>query len=108
MNALTIIGNIVIVLGALIFATAALGIVRFPDAYTRISAVGTAGGLGTVFVIVGALLLQPSLTDTVKVVLIIILQLATSSIGSIAIARSAYLTRTKLSHARFDDLAPPE
>ncbi|HSP52128.1 MAG TPA: monovalent cation/H(+) antiporter subunit G [Cryobacterium sp.] len=106
MSFLDIVGNVLIGFGALIFATAALGIVRFPDAYTRISAVGTAGGLGIVFVVVGALVLQPSLTDAVKVVLIVILQFATSAIGSIAIARSAYLTRTKLHRARYDDLLP--
>lgn len=108
MNLLDIAGNVSIVIGALIFATAALGIVKFPDAYTRISAVGTAGGLGIVFVVVGALVLQPSLTDTAKVALIVILQFATSAIGSIAIARSAYLTRTKLHRAVFDELQREE
>ncbi|HSP76653.1 MAG TPA: monovalent cation/H(+) antiporter subunit G [Cryobacterium sp.] len=110
MTVLDITGNVSIVVGALIFATAALGIVRFPDAYTRISAVGTAGGLGIVFVVVGALVLvlQPSLTDTAKVALIVILQFSTSAVGSIAIARSAYLTRTKLHRPVFDALEREE
>jgi multicomponent Na+:H+ antiporter subunit G len=108
MTVLNIAANVVIVIGALIFATAALGIVRFPDAYTRISAVGTAGGLGIIFVVVGTLLLQPNVADSVKVALIIILQLATSSVGSIAIARSAHLTGTKLNRAAFDDLTREE
>lgn len=102
---MTIVGNILIVLGALVFATAALGLTRFPDPYMRVSAVGTAGGAGIVLVVSGALLLDPSIPGFVKVVLIIALQLTTSAIGSIAIARSAYLTRTPLRRCNFDELA---
>ncbi|RUQ96891.1 monovalent cation/H(+) antiporter subunit G [Labedella endophytica] len=104
MNALAVIGTVLAIVGALIFATAALGVVRFPDAYSRISAVGTAGGLGVVFVVVGALLTQPTVADTVKVALIIVLQLATSAVGSIALARSAYLTGTRMHEPRYDEL----
>ena len=43
-TAMNIIGSLMIVLGALVFLGAALGLVRFPDPYTRISATGTAGG----------------------------------------------------------------
>lgn len=107
MTVLFFIGDVLITLGALIFATAALGLLRFPDAYTRISAVGTAGGLGIIFVVTGAFLHQPNLPDGVKVILIIALQLATSAIGSMAIARSAYLTRSPLFGEHFNDLADP-
>ncbi len=104
MNLLAIIGQVLIVAGALVFATAALGIIRFPDTYTRISAVGTAGGIGIALVVTGALLLQPTLPDTVKVIAIVVLQLATSAIGTIALARSAALTRTRMADGRFDEL----
>jgi multicomponent Na+:H+ antiporter subunit G len=56
-------------------------------------------------VIVGALSLQPTVPDAFKAVAIIALQLATSAVGSIAIARSAYLTGTPLYEPRFDELA---
>lgn len=102
---MTIVGNITIVLGALVFATAALGLIRFPDPYMRVSAVGTAGGVGIILVVSGALLLDPSIPGLVKVLLIIALQLTTSAVGSIAIARSAYLTRTPLRRCNFDELA---
>jgi multicomponent Na+:H+ antiporter subunit G len=104
MSALEIVGQVLVVLGALVFVTAALGVVRFPDAYTRISAVGTAGGAGVVLVVVGALLLQPGVSATVKVALIVALQLATSSIGTMAVARSAYLSGTPLRRTHYDDL----
>lgn len=101
-------GNVIVVLGALIFATAALGIIRFPDAFTRISAVGTAGGIGIILVVTGALLLQPTIPNLVKVVLIIGLHLATSAVGSMAIARSAYLSGSPLRRAKYNELDEAE
>lgn len=100
-----ILGNILIVVGSFVFASAALGLLRFPDAYTRMSAVGTAGGLGVILIVSGAVLVQPSLPNLVKVVVIVTLQLSTSAIGSMALARSAYLSRAPLRRCRFDELA---
>lgn len=105
MDLLNITGNVLIVVGALIFATAALGVLRFPDAYTRVSAVGTAGGVGIVLVVTGALLLLPSIPNVVKVVLILVIHLASSAVGTMAIARATYITRTPLEHFDFDELA---
>lgn len=102
---LEILGQIMIVAGGIVFLSAALGVVRFPDAYTRMSAVGTAAGLGIVLVILGALLMDPSLSATLKVVIIIGLQLATSSVGTMAIARSAYLTGSPMRVSGFEELA---
>lgn len=101
---LEVTGNITIVSGAVLFATASLGVIRFPDAYTRISAVGTAGGLGIVLIILGVVQLNPSVGSAVVATAIIVLQLATSAIGSMAIARAAYLTGTP-AQVRTDDLA---
>lgn len=105
MYLLTIIGNITIVIGALVFATAALGVLRFPDAYMRVSAVGTAGGVGIVLIVAGALALQPSIPNVVKVVLIVVVHLASSAVGTMSIARATYITRTPLEHFEFDELA---
>lgn len=106
MEIMTIVGNVFIILGALIFATAALGILRFPDAYTRISAVGTAGGLGICLVVAGAFWHMPTAVDAVQVFLIIALQLATSAVGTMAIARSTYLRGVKMWRPHFNDLEP--
>jgi len=104
MNAWDVTGQVLAVLGSLVVLTAALGVIRFPDAYTRISAVGTAGGAGIVLVVLGALLTDPSAFDAVKVLAVIVLQLATSAVGSMAIARAARLTRTPMV-AIYDQLA---
>ncbi|RKT33559.1 multicomponent Na+:H+ antiporter subunit G [Microbacterium sp. AG1240] len=102
--ALSIAGNVFVVLGSLVFATAALGVIRFPDTFARISAVGTAGGIGIALVLGGAFLLAPSLPDLLKVGVAIALQLTTSAVGSIAIARSAYLARAPLAPLTYDEL----
>lgn len=107
MTTLEIAGQIFVVAGALIFLTAALGVVRFPDAYTRISAVGTAGGAGIVLVVIGAFLTIPTAIDGAKVVAILGLQLATSAVGSMAIARAARLTHTPMT-TTYDELAPDD
>ncbi|WP_431778425.1 cation:proton antiporter [Microbacterium aurantiacum] len=105
---LAVLGNVFVVLGALVFATAALGVMRFPDAFTRVSAVGTAGGLGIALVVGGAFLVQPTVPDLVKVVLAIAMQLTTSAVGSIAIARAAYLSRSPRRRLGYDELTPVE
>lgn len=87
-----ILGSILVVLGALVFLAAGIGLWRLRDPYQRISAVATAAGAGIVFVVIGALLSDPSLDSTVKVILAVVLQLITSAIGGMVIARSAMLS----------------
>jgi multicomponent Na+:H+ antiporter subunit G len=103
---MSLLGQILAVAGGLIFLTAAVNLVRLPDAYTRVSALTTAAGFGLGFVTAGALLVAPTVTDTVKVVLAVLLQLATSAVAGMYLARSAYLTGTPLAeHTRYDELA---
>lgn len=102
---LAVFGQIVIVLGTLIFASAGLGLIRFTDTYMRISAVGTAGGIGIIMVVSGALLQAPTVADVVKVVIIVVLQLGTSAVGTMVVARAAYLTGVGMSPGYFDELA---
>lgn len=100
-----IIGNIFIVVGALIFTVAVIGLYKFTDAYQRISAVGTAAGLGISLVVIGVFFEVPTWPNFFKLLIILFLQLATSSIGTMAIARSAYLTGSKMQPGHFDHLA---
>lgn len=99
------IGAVVTLFGAATIAIAGIGLLRLPDIYTRLSAITSAGGLGVSFVVVGALLQTPSVPNTVKVVAAVVLQLATSAVGGMALGRSSYLTGSRLTPAtRYDDL----
>lgn len=102
---LPIIGDVIIVLGVIVFATAGLGFLRFSDVYMRVSAIGTAGGVGIILVVTGALLHHPSWMNLFLVLAIIVIQLATSAVGSTAVARSALLTGTPMKRWRYDELA---
>lgn len=102
---LDIVANVIILAGVLVLAVAAIGLFKFRDVYTRISAVGTAAGLGISLVIIGVFVLAPSWPNFIKLLIILFLQLATSSIGTMAIARSAYLTGSKMHPGYFDHLA---
>ena len=98
---MALIGEIAILFGAITFATAGLGLIRFLDVYTAV-------GLGIVFVVFGPLLIQPTVDDAIKAVILVILQLATAAIGSATIARAAYITGVKMRRKYFNELADGE
>lgn len=102
---LDILGNSLALFGVLVFAVAVVGLFKFTDVYTRISAVGTAAGLGISLVIIGVFVLSPSWSNLVLLVIILFLQLSTSSVGTMSIARSAYLTGSTMRPGYFDQLA---
>lgn len=88
----SITGQVLIVLGALLFSTAAVGLVRLPDIYTRASAISTAAGFGVASILTGVWFFVPGVDTFVKLVLAALLQLVTSAVGSMLLARAAYLT----------------
>lgn len=100
---LSVTGQVLVVVGALVFSTAGIGIVRFKDAYSRSSAIATAAGLGISLVLIGAFLLQPGGWTALKLAVAVVMQLATSAVGSMALARSAYLTGSPMHHAEGHD-----
>jgi len=103
-----IVGQVFILAGTVLFATAGIGLFRFFDVYTRISAVGTAAGLRIVLIVLGVLCIQPGVTNAVKVAFIVIFQLTTSAVATSVIARSAYLSQAPLRRLAFDELTTTE
>ena len=91
----TVVGSAFLVLGAAIIASAAIGLLKLPDVYTRTSAVGTAAGLGVALMIVGVVVIDFSTLNLIKGVIAIIAQLITSAIGSFVLARASYMTGSK-------------
>lgn len=78
-----------LVVGALFFLAGTLGLLRFPDAYTRLHAVTKADNLGLGLVVVGLVILCPSWQQALKLVAVWVLVLTASSTASHLIARSA-------------------
>jgi multicomponent Na+:H+ antiporter subunit G len=88
-------GSGLLIVGAAIIASAAIGLVKLPDLYTRTSAIGTAAGLGVSLIIAGVVVLDFSALNLIKGVVAIVAQVLTSSIGSFALARAGYLTGSR-------------
>jgi len=91
----TVVGSSLLVLGAFVIASAAVGLITLPDLYTRTSAIGTAAGLGVSLIIIGVVVFDFSALNLLKGVIAIVAQLLTSAIGSFALARAGYVTGSR-------------
>jgi multicomponent Na+:H+ antiporter subunit G len=106
MSPVDVLGGVLVALGVGLVAAAGLGLLRLPDAYTRMSAVTKAASLGVVLVLLGALALAPSWGNAVKVLLAVALQLITAPVGGFAIGRASYRAGAPLTpETGYDDLA---
>ncbi|MDN5335855.1 MAG: multicomponent Na+:H+ antiporter subunit [Synergistales bacterium] len=77
-------------LGMLFSLASALGIIRFPDVYTRIHAGTKALTGGAIMVLIGAAIYTPTWQSTAKILLIGVFFIATNPLSSHAIARACY------------------
>ena len=83
-----LIGSILILLGAFFLFSAGLGMLRMPDAFTRIQAGTKASTLGNTLVLVGIAFYHPGWS--LKLVIIVYFVLMTNPISSHALARAAH------------------
>ncbi|GGC75510.1 monovalent cation/H(+) antiporter subunit G [Hoyosella rhizosphaerae] len=105
MDIVEIVGTALIVLGTLAFVAAAIGVLKLPDLYSRISAITTASGLGLALIILGVVLHEPSAMNAVKATLAIVINLATAAVGGHALGRAGYLTGAPLTKlTQYDEL----
>ncbi len=86
-----IFGSILILVGAFFLFSAGLGMLRMPDAYTRIQAGTKASTLGNMLVLAGLAVLHPGWS--LKLVIIVYFVLTTNPISSHALARAARAIR---------------
>ena len=78
-----------IVAGAFFYLAGTVGLLRFPDAYTRLHALTKADNLGLALVVIGLLPQMHSVLAALKVVLVWLLVLLSSAAVSQLIARAA-------------------
>jgi multicomponent Na+:H+ antiporter subunit G len=83
-----------IAIGALFMLLAMLGILRMPDAYTRILATSTATTLGVVGIFLGVAVHFGELGATTRALLAIVFVFLTSPVSSYRLIRAAHLTGT--------------
>ena len=77
-------------IGAVFFLAGTVGLLRFPDVYSRLHALTKADNLGLGFVIAGLAVQAGSVAVAVKLALIWALVLASSSVASQLLARSTW------------------
>ena len=75
--------------GAFFFLAGTVGLLRFPDVYTRLHVLAKVDNLGLGFVLLGLLLRADSVSGALKLALVWVLALAASAVVSFLIARRA-------------------
>ena len=85
---LDLLSVLAIVGGAFFYLAGTVGLLRFPDAYTRLHALTKADDLGLALVVLGLLLQAHSVLGGLKLVLVWLLVLLSSAVVSQLIART--------------------
>ena len=88
-----IIGNLLLIIGALFLFSAGLGVLRMPDTYNRIQTGTKATTLGTILVLIGLAFLHPAWTF--KLIILIFFVMLTNPVSSHALARAAHAIGTQ-------------
>jgi multicomponent Na+:H+ antiporter subunit G len=82
---------VLIVAGSAFVVIGGLGLLRLPDFYTRIHAAGITDTLGSWLIVIGLILHEGFSLNSAKLVMLLLLLLATSPLASHALAKAAYL-----------------
>ena len=90
---MTVFGEVVLLMGAVLTMIAGIGVVRFHDVFTRLHALTKASTLGLLLVLAGAGVILSHPNDVTSIVLAGVLQLLTLPVSSNLLARAAYRVR---------------
>jgi len=75
--------------GSFLCLSGGVGILRFPDFYTRMHAVGVTDTLAASMILVGLMLLRPENLVLIKLIMILLMTLFTNPTASHALAKAA-------------------
>jgi multicomponent Na+:H+ antiporter subunit G len=96
------VGSILVLMGAFFLFSAGLGMLRMPDAFTRIQAGTKASTLGNMLVLMGLAFFHPGWG--LKLLIIIYFVLMTNPISSHALAWAAHAIRIPMTGATVTDV----
>lgn len=86
---MNITSGLFLLVGSFLCLTGGLGILRFPDFYTRMHAVGVTETLATAMILIGLILHNPDFFVDVKLMIILLMTLFISPTASHALANAA-------------------
>lgn len=89
MSAVELFSAACLIAGAAFFLAGTIGLLRFPDVYTRLHALTKADNLGLGFIVLGLLVRSENMASALKLLLVWLLALAASATVSFLIARRA-------------------
>lgn len=89
MSLLDWVSAVLVLAGAFFFLAGTVGLLRFPDVYTRLHALGKADNVGLGLVVIGLMLRADSPSVAVKMLLIWLLVLAAGSTAACLVANAA-------------------
>ncbi|MGV8900336.1 MAG: monovalent cation/H(+) antiporter subunit G [Burkholderiaceae bacterium] len=90
MNLVELFSAACLIAGAAFFLAGTIGLLRFPDVYTRLHALTKADNLGLGFIILGLLVRAENMASALKLILVWLLALAASATVSFLIAHRAH------------------
>lgn len=109
MTGLEWVAAVLMILGSLLVLLSAIGLIRMPDLYTRLSASSKASSLGAMLILIGFAVTQQELAVIGRAFATILFVLITVPVGAHALVRAAYTSRVPLwKRTHIDDLAQPE
>ena len=85
-----LIGEIGLLAGSLLILVAALGVVRFPDALTRMHALAKASTAGVAMALVGTALAAAGVNEVMSLLFATALQAATNPVASTLLTQATY------------------
>jgi len=91
-----IISAVLIVLGAIFMFIAALGVVRFPDLYTRMHAVTKASSLGVSLMLVSVAVYFSEVWIAFAALSVVVFIFLTAPVAAHLVARAAYYTKVPM------------
>ena len=101
-------GALLLIPGCALALIAALGLLRFPDVFTRMHAATKPATLGMILVMAGTALRLDAVSSRTKLLLVIVLQLLTTPVGAHMIGRAAHRAGELSDSTIKDDLARAE
>lgn len=81
--------SLCLLLGSFLYLSGGVGILRFPDFYTRMHAVGVSDTLATSLILIGLMLQQPEIFVVLKLTMILLMTLFINPTASHALAKAA-------------------
>ena len=96
METLHVISAVLMFSGTFFMIAGALGIIRFPDFYTRLHAAGKCDTLGEVLIILGFMVYEGLSFLSVKLLFLSFFILLANPVGTHALIKAAYLTGVKM------------